>query len=207
MKTVIEKAIQKAQNKGLSVQDTADLVIEYLDIAGELTASPASQEPQRLSQIILPGTPTPATLEKAALTGVQAPAQVNKVIARAQDSDSFWTAEALYAEAMKHDWSFQALPDGFKEPLNYVGAPVLRPRGIDGVAIIFNCPDVKIPREIPAFVSLSEKVFSPDVIKEGVKTNVESMFRQRETPIVSSTVELTSYPSDLSSIGVNGGTV
>jgi hypothetical protein len=197
MKTVITKAIQKAQSRGMTPNETAELVMDYLEIAGEI-APAASQAPVK---------PSPETVRQvqaaiqtqdtpSSALSVSAPTPVGRVLNKAVDpNEPFWIAEDLYSEMAKISWEFSALPDGFKEPLEYKGMAVLRPRGIDGVAIVFTCPAVATPKEFPAFLSLNDKVIDPVAITEEVRRNVENTFRVRSTPIVNHNKPLTSFPS------------
>ena len=61
MQQVIEKALSRANQKGLGVSDTAELIIEYLDIAGVLQGKSdirlADPAPQRPNSIVLTNVP------------------------------------------------------------------------------------------------------------------------------------------------------
>lgn len=205
MREVITKAIKKAQSRGYDPNQTADLVMDYLDIAGLITGVEYADGDGATYPVAAGKNGIIAKVEESPSTAIEAPPAINRTITKAQDpNETFWTADSLFEVASKLDWSLEALPQGFTEPLKYNGSAVLRPRGIDGVAVVFRCPDVKTPPEIPIFLSLSEKVLDPDFIKSEVRKNVESMFRPRTEPIKSNFVANTSAPS-LDDIAKGGG--
>ncbi len=192
MKAIIEKAVNKAQAKGLGVADTVELIMDYLDIAGEITASPAPvdrfpelrEDYGKSSTLLLDDTKQQMT----------APVQVGKTIAKAGE-ESTWTSESLFKVLVNVDWQFDATPIGWDRPLHYTGTLVQEPRGMEGVAVIFKCIEVDNPREMPVFFALSEKVVDPAARIAEVRSQVEQLFRRRDTPVANSATAITHYPS------------
>jgi hypothetical protein len=204
MKEIIVKALNKAKARGYDADATADLIMDYMDIADLLPQASNTlnqsipNQPQPIASVPAAAGLISLSMEKTEDYGstIEAPPQVNRTIAKAADpSATAWTPDALFAEAMKIDWSFEAKPAGFDQPLDYKGTPVANPRGIEGVGIVFRCPEIKTPAEIPVFLSLSEKVLDPEKIKTEVRNNVESMFRPR-TKIESQFTPISRPPSD-----------
>jgi hypothetical protein len=201
MKEVITKAIKKAQSRGYGIEDTVETVLDYLDIAGYAMGDYVDDDkgityiPTKPSQV------QPIIADSSTIT---APAQVNRIIVKANVEDlPVWTPESLHAQLMGLDWAFSALPEGFKAPLEYKGSLVLNPKGQAGVGVVFTCPDVHTPREFNMFFGLNEKSIDPKARIEEVKSQVEQLFRVRNTPIANSNKPLTSFPS-IDAI-INGG--
>lgn len=212
MREVILKAILKAQARGLDASQTADLAMDYLDIAADMGSNPAFS-PAGLLQMdngalagYMPEGLSASRGDRLVFKGgilteyggntLVAPPKVGQVLNKAVDPDAdYWTAEGLFDELGSVKWEFSATPEGFNRPLEYKGMPVKNPRGQNGVGVIFSCPDVKEPRELPVFFPLSEKVIDPAAKILEVKSAVEQLFRIRDTPIANATKPITSFPS------------
>ncbi len=191
---IILKAIQKAHARGLDPAGTMDLIDDYLEIAGEVRPTLPASEVREKAVAILKN----AEAERNESTEdhddgyIELAASARKTL---KTPPKEWIAEDLFNEICKHDWSFDALPEGFKEPLSYRGTPVLNPRGMPGVGVIFSCIEVTSPKELPLFFPLSELKINPTERMNEVKLSVESLLRVRKTPVPVNFSKITSPPA------------
>lgn len=203
MKQVIEKAIKKAASKGLDASETADLVLEYLEVAGDI------------GNLVLIGTEGPPPLPNIAMnSNLISPPAVNNVIISAnsavnrvlRQADSFvenpWTTSTLLTALSQVDWSFTVKPDGHKEEQKYNATiyPVDssgQGSHMEGVRVVFKAEDRDFDRqEWAAFFPCSQAEIDPLAIIEGQKDSLRQLFRVRTEPILPKTVQTrTTYPT------------
>ena len=192
---IILKALQKAHVRGLDPAGTMELIDDYLEIAGEVQTSPLSTNSGQIEE---PNKPAKSiTREEDDRTDfddgyIELAASARKTL---KTPPKEWIAEDLFNEICRYDWSFEALPEGFKEPLAYRGTPVINPRGMPGVGVIFSCIEVANPKELPLFFPLSELKINPRERMEEVKASVESLLRVRKTPVPVNFSKITAPPA------------
>lgn len=190
---IVLKAIQKGQSRGLNPSQVVDLIEDYLELLGDPVpvANTTDVIINRGSESVTVKAEEPIDTESD--NGyIELSASPKK---RLNTPAKEWVAENLFDEICKYDWSFAALPEGFTTPLDYRGTPVLNPRGMKGVGVIFTCVDVANPKELPLFFPLSELKINPKERMEEVKRGVESLLRVRKTPVAVNFNAITTPPA------------
>ena len=191
---IVLKALQKAQARGLDPSATVDLIQDYLEIAGDIgPVTHVKDSVVSISSKAQTETATPIEADPEYDDGyIELAASARKAL---KTPPKEWIAEDLFNEICKHDWSFDALPEGFKEPLSYRGTPVINPRGMPGVGVIFSCIEVTNPKELPLFFPLSDLKINPQERMDEVKRSIESLLRVRKTPVPVNFSKITSPPA------------
>lgn len=196
MQEVIELALQRAQRKGLNIQDTAELIVDFLDIAkvkesgsaGAVNVVMSNNAPKPDKRSVIEPPPFPI---ESVLTGKQ--------------DEAVWAQDDLLNSLSGHQWMFKCKPDGWTEELEFYGTAA--PKGEIGVVIEFRCSLLPIDQMnlFPVFIGLSAKSIDPDAIKEDAKTQAMHMLKKRTSPVVPNTVPITNYPSEFALAGGRGG--
>lgn len=182
MKNVIVKALNRAAQKNLSVEETADLVVDYLDIAGEID-TPKSEAPA----------PPPKVVEAK-----PKPIDINRTVKRNPNAPA-WKTEELYSFLGKFDMSFSTTPDGWQKEVSFRAGLVKDPNGMKGVGVIFQAiesPEFKLNY---FFSNESADVDVENALNE-VKKSVNNILRRSDKSIPNSTVPLRAIPSDIASM-------
>jgi len=184
MKSVLIKALIKAKQKNLSIEDTADLVTDYLDIACDI--SPVEER----------ATPEPPPV-------VIAPVKQAKIVdigrSVSPKRSSAWKTDELYSLLSKHDMSFTTRPEGWSEDLEFRFSLVKDPSGMKGVGVVWQA--VKDPQfKQNYFFSLDIDQPNVELVIDEVRKSVDSTLRRRDKPVSNSTVPLRSVPSDIASM-------
>lgn len=182
MKNVIVKALTKADQLSLTKEQAADLVLEYMDIASDLGASPI---PDRIPP------PPPVVVETK-------PVNINRTIKKNPNLPA-WKTDDLYKHLSKFDFSISLTPDGWEKEASFRCGLVKDPNGMKGVGLIFQAiesPDFKVNY---FFSNESEDVDTDGAIEE-VKKSINNMLRRADKPIPNSTVPLRAIPSDIASM-------
>lgn len=188
MTEVITKALTRASLRGYDTAQTADLIVDYLDVAGLLR----DQSNQTLATIhggqsagfrkqvetatalkLVPVEPN----QPLQAEGLIAPPQIGRSL-NSPKTDEVWKLEDLFNHCLSVDWSFSANPTGLKTPLEYKGIVAQEPNQ-RGVRVLFRCEAVSTPKEIPVFIPTTEPNVNPRTIINEVKSNVEQLFRNR----------------------------
>jgi hypothetical protein len=174
---VIELALQRAQRKGLDIQDTAELIVDFLDIAkvkesgsaGAVNIVMSNNAPKSDNRSVIEPPPFPI---ESVLTG--------------QQGEAVWAQDDLLNSLSGHQWMFKCKI---------------------GVVIEFRCSLLPIDQMnlFPVFIGLSAKSIDPDAIKEDAKTQAMHMLKKRTSPVVPNTVPITNYPSEFALAGGRGG--
>lgn len=191
MKNVLTKALARAKEKGFGVEDTVDLIIDYLEIANEISPVRRESSPEPPPIVVASGRPAAGNLEISGKGTVD----INRtVIPRKQP----WKTDDLHSLISKEDLSFTVRPDGWEEDLDFRFSLVKDPNGMKGVGVVWQA--VKDPQfKQNYFFSVDEQ---PDVrvAIDEVKKSVNAALRKRDKPIQNSTIPLRSYPSDIASM-------
>jgi len=199
VKEVIELALQRASRKGLSQSDTAELIIDFLDIHNlkpsgssivHVQSSSIQQPVQPVSKNIIEPPPFPI---ESVLTGKQ------EVV--------LWDQQDLLDSLSGVSWSFSCRPEGWDTDLEFVGTPAMK--GSIGVVIEFRALLLQgDPMNLfPVFVGLDAGKVDPDKIKEEARVQAMHMLKRRNSKVTANTIPLTAFPSEMSVISgrVGGG--
>ncbi len=182
MKNVIVKALTRALDRGMSPEETADLIIDYLDIAGELVANPAPSKPEPPPKV----ESKPKTID------------INRTVKKNPNAPA-WKTDELFNHLSKFDMGFTITPEGWNREVGFRAGFVKDPNGMKGVGAIFQAiesPDFKVNY----FFSVDEADVDVESVVEEVKKSVNTMLRRVDNPIPNSTVPLRSIPSDIASM-------
>ena len=188
MKHIIQKALAKASTKKLDQAGTADLIMEYLDIAGELSVPQQSAPPPL---------PKEEELWEDEENYPVKPVQLNKVIAKAAEATE-WDADSLSEWLRKFIWDFSVQPEGWQKTLEFGGVFVREPRGFPGVAVVFKClNDDTIPKQlqdIKLFFPYHEAHSNPLAELEALKATQMQLLRKGQK-VESKTVQIATAPA------------
>lgn len=182
MKSILTKALSKAKQKEMSIEDTADLILDYLEIAKEI--APTEKES-------VPEPPPIVTAKPVKFVDINRPVLPKR--------SSVWKTDELYSLLSKSDMAFSVRPDGWTKDLDFRYSLVKDPNSMKGVGVIWQAV------EDPSFKQnyfFSVEADHPDVefAIEEVKKSVNFILRRREEPIPNSTIPLRSVPSDIASM-------
>lgn len=195
MKNVLLKALGKANQKNMSVEDTADLIMDYLEIAGELGAQKetAAQPAVEPPPIVTPQKPKVVDINRA--VNPKRPIGV-----------SAWKVDELFSYLSKFDLSFETRPDGWDRDLAFRFNYVKEPNGMKGIGVVWQA--VEDPSfKINYFFSLDDEDPNTETAIQEAKLSVNNILRKSDKVVVSSTVPLTSYPSDITGLAGFTGNV
>lgn len=182
MKHILTKALSKARQKEMSIEDTADLILDYLEIAKEI--APLEKEP-------VPEPPPVVTAKPFKAVDINRPVSPKR--------SSVWKTDELYSLLSKSDMAFSIRPDGWTKDLDFRYSLVKDPNSMKGVGVIWQAV------EDPSFKQnyfFSVEADHPDVefAIEEVKKSVNFILRRRDESIPNSTIPLRSIPSDIASM-------
>lgn len=186
MKNVIVKALTKADQLSLSPDQAADLVLEYMEIANELSGVSPAQVP------VPPPPPPPPPVVKSK------PIDINRTVKKNPNSPA-WKTDELYKYLSNVDLSLAVTPEGWNKSLDFRCGLVKDPNGMKGVGLIFQAVDHPEFKMNYFFSNENESIDTDEAIEE-VKKSINNVLRRRDTPIVSSTVPLQAVPSDIASM-------
>lgn len=193
---IVLKAVQKAHARGLGPTETMELIDDYLEIAGEVNPGPPAPGYRNpvvgADHLVSPVLSFDKQVDNFDDGYIELEASSKKRLATPAKE---WVAEDLFNEICKYDWRFEALPEGFTVPLDYRGTPVLNPRGMPGVGVIFTCVDVANPKELPLFFPLTDLKINPVERMKEVKGSVESLLKVRKTPVPVNFQKITAPPA------------
>lgn len=191
MKNVLIKALSRAKEKGMSVEDSADLIIDYLEIAKDISPAKDKPAPEPPPIVVTSGRPATGVLEIGKKVDINKPVVQKRQVA--------WKTDELYSLISKSDLSITMRPEGWDRDLEFRHSLVKDPNGMKGVAIIWQSvddPQFKQNYFFPVDIDQPDVEFA---IGE-VKASIGNTLRRRDKPIASSTVPLLSVPSDITSV-------
>ena len=195
MQQVIEKALTKASKKGMSISDTAELVTEYLEIAGVLSEDsdfgPHGNEQAKSNPVNTSGGIIVIDSRGSGSFIEPPPFPVESVI-----GSSAWNVDDLFNAISGESWEFTCRPEGREKDLKFVGRPSLR--GNIGVAIEFKSDDLEFADRhlnlFQVFVDTGSSSIDKEQLINEAKTQAMQMLRLRKSPIVSTVQVLTQLP-------------
>lgn len=185
MKNVLVKALNRATQKNLSVEETADLIVDYLEIAGEVA-------PQATVETVVEPPPVVAAKPKVA--------DINRAInPKRPPGAPAWKTDELFSYLTKFDMAFETRPEGWNKDVAFRFSLMKDPNNMKGVGVVWQA--IEDPQfKLNYFFSVdTEKPDVDDAIEEA-KKSVNVMLRRTDKPIPNSTVPLHSIPSDIASM-------
>jgi len=195
MQQVIEKALSRANQKGLGISDTAELIVEYLDIAGalqdksDIRLNQASVPLNKKDNVLIVNSSGNKIVDNSIIE--PPPFPVESVISTDQ-----WSIDDLFNAIAHQDWEFVCRPEGRNKDLKFVGTPSVK--GNIGVSIDFRSDDLDFADRhlnlIPVFVDLGSGSVDKDKLINEAMTTVMQLFRLRNAPIMSNVQLLTEMP-------------
>lgn len=188
MKNVLVKALNRAAQKNLSAEETADLIMDYLDIAGEVSVSGPT------AQTVVEPPPVVSAPQKPKVVDINRAVNPKRPI-----GVPAWKTDELFNYLSKFDMSLNTRPDGWDRDIEFRFGLTKDPNNMKGVGVIWQAI------EDPQFKMnyfFSNEGESPDVegAIEEVKKSVNNILRRVDKQVVSSTVPLSNYPSDIAAM-------
>lgn len=192
MKNVLVKALTRATQKNLSVEETADLIVDYLEIAGEVA-------PEATVKTVVEPPPVVTAKPKVA--------DINRAInPKRPPGASIWKTEELFSYLTKFDMAFEVRPEGWEKDVAFRFSLMKDPNGMKGVGVVWQA--VEDPQfKLNYFFSLDTESPNVDEAIEEAKKSVSNMLRRSDKPIPNSTVPLRAIPSDIASMAGFSATV
>ncbi len=196
MQEVIELALQRAHRKGLSIEDTAELIVDFLDIAkvkGSNSPSPVN--------IVLDN----KVVRSDSPYVIEAPPFPIESVLTGKPDEVLWAQSDLLDSLSGQQWTFTCRPEGWDVDLEFFGTAA--PKGEIGVVIDFRCALLPMDQMnlFPVFIGLNTKKIDPDQIRNDAKTQAMHMLKKRTAPVVPNTVPITNYPSEFALASGRGG--
>lgn len=192
MKNVLVKALNRATQKNLSVEETADLIVDYLEIAGEVSPEPTVKTVVE---------PPPVVTAKPKV------ADINRAInPKRPPGAPAWKTDELFSYLTKFDMAFQTRPDGWNKDIEFRFSLMKDPNGMKGIGVVWQA--IEDPQfKLNYFFSVDTEKPDVDEAIEEAKKSVNAMLRRVDKPITNSTVPLRSIPSDIASMAGFSATV
>ncbi len=186
MKNVLVKALNRATQKNLSVEETADLIVDYLEIAGEVA-------PQATVETVVEPPPVVAAAKPKV-------ADINRAInPKRPPGAPAWKTDELFSYLTKFDMAFETRPEGWDKDVAFRFSLMKDPNGMKGVGVVWQA--IEDPQfKLNYFFSVDTEKPDVDEAIEEVKKSVNVMLRRVEKSIPNSTVPLRSIPSDIASM-------
>lgn len=183
MNHVIQKALTKARAKGLSIEDSAELIVEYLEIAGEIGVQSYALVPPPLPKLQEYAKPDPPYLKVDRPYYDEHPTKpvlLNKVITKSKQID--WDSETLSEYLAKFTWVFTVRPEGYNKDLVFEGTLVKEPKQLPGIAVVFHCVTEVLPnplRDWPLFFPYQGEEIDPEKQMADLKLSASQALRIR----------------------------
>lgn len=186
MKNVLVKALNRATQKNLSVEETADLIVDYLEIAGEVA-------PQATVETVVEPPPVVAAAKPKV-------ADINRAInPKRPPGAPAWKTDELFSYLTKFDMAFETRPEGWDKDVAFRFSLMKDPNNMKGVGVVWQA--IEDPQfKLNYFFSVDTEKPDVDEAIEEVKKSVNVMLRRVEKSIPNSTVPLRSIPSDIASM-------
>jgi len=192
MKNVLVKALNRASQKNLSAEETADLIVDYLEIAGEVA-------PQATVETVVAPPPVVSAKPKVA--------DINRAINPKKPAGApAWKTDELFSYLTKFDMAFETRPEGWDKDVAFRFSLMKDPNGMKGIGVVWQA--VEDPQfKLNYFFSVDTEKPDVDEAIEEAKKSVSNMLRRVDKPITNSTVPLRAIPSDIASMAGFSATV
>ena len=195
MKNVLLKALNRASQKQLSVEETADLIIDYLDIAGEIKPTKEST-----AQTVVEPPPVVAPQKQKVV-------DINRAVnPKRPPGVPAWKTDELFNYLSKFDMAFQVQPQGWDRDVAFRAGLTKDPNNMKGIGVVWQA--VEDPQfKLNYFFSVETETPNVEEAIEEVKKSVDNILRRVDKPITNSTVPLRAIPSDIASMAGFSATV
>lgn len=192
MKNVLVKALNRATQKNLSVEETADLIVDYLEIAGEVA-------PKATVETVVEPPPVVTAKPKVA--------DINRAInPKRPPGAPAWKTDELFSYLTKFDMAFETRPEGWNKDVAFRFSLMKDPNNMKGVGVVWQA--IEDPQfKLNYFFSVDTEKPDVDEALEEAKKSVNAMLRRVDKPITNSTVPLRAIPSDIASMAGFSATV
>lgn len=186
MKNVLVKALNRAAQKNLSAEETADLIVDYLEIAGEVSTEPTVKTVVEPPPVVAAAKPKVADINRA--INPKRPVGVPA-----------WKTDELFSYLTKFDMAFDTRPDGWDKDISFRFSFMKDPNNMKGVGVVWQA--VEDPQfKLNYFFSVDTEKPEVDEAIEEAKKSVNAMLRRVDKPIPNSTIPLRAVPSDIASM-------